>query len=170
MPAFPHHAYGPRWAARVLQRTLRSLASICGVDGAALLMIAPDGRRLVVGATDDAGRRLEAAEVALDQGPAVRVVETGRPAAVADLRSGYETLAGLAGPVRSVLAVPLSSRSKVVGALAFYRRKAVNWDNADLVKGERLGRILVGVLDELARSQGGQGPPPRDQCDETTHK
>ncbi|MEV4377246.1 GAF domain-containing protein [Streptosporangium sp. NPDC049248] len=139
---------------RLIDRTLGALADVLGADGAALMLIDDHDRLRAIGGSDDHGRRLELIQEQIGSGPAIESLARGEDVTVDDLRAarplGFPGVAARVSEVRAVLSVPLRTEERLIGTLNFYDRMSHEWQPAKVRAGERLGELMVMVLQALA--------------------
>jgi|GEM_PF-3718899 len=139
---------------QLVDRTLSALADVLGSDGAALMLIDDHDRLRAVGGSDDRGRQLELIQEQIGAGPAIETLSRGEDVVVDDLRAarpfGFPGVAARVPEVRAVLSVPLRSGKKLIGTLNFYDRTIHEWQSAKVRTGERLGELMVMVLQSMA--------------------
>ncbi|MER5628106.1 GAF domain-containing protein [Streptosporangium sp. NPDC002544] len=74
----------------------------------------------------------------------------GEDVTVDDLRAarplGFPGVAARVSEVRAVLSVPLRTEEQLIGTLNFYDRMSHEWQPAKVRAGERLGELMVMVL------------------------
>ncbi|WP_323097470.1 GAF and ANTAR domain-containing protein [Intrasporangium sp. YIM S08009] len=131
----------------LLQSSLRSIAAACDdllvVDGTGIMLADESGELRYVVATDDAGRRLEHAQLQTAEGPCIdayvrRVPVTARDVA-GDGRWPWLAEALSDSGIRGVLGVPIQLDGAPVGTLNVYRKAPIVW-----------GDDLVGALTRFA--------------------
>jgi GAF domain-containing protein len=152
----------------------RASTQVLGVDSVGLMLL--DGRDAlrVVGATDDAGAALEAAQVHLRTGPAIDCLATGRTVAVDDLATSTDyapvwewlTRSGEAPQVRSVLSAPVPVNGETVGTLNALHRAPQSWESAQ-VRAVQAYAGLIGIqlrLGAAVRTDGAahRSDPPEE--------
>ncbi|WP_433246907.1 GAF domain-containing protein [Streptosporangium sp. CA-135522] len=139
---------------QLVDRTLDALADVLGTDGAALMLIDDHDRLRAVAGSDDDGRRLELAQERTGSGPAVETLVHGADVVVDDLHAarplGFPGMAAQVSGVHAVLSVPLRADDRLIGILNFYDRTSHEWQPAKVRAGERLGELMVIVLQTLA--------------------
>ncbi len=131
----------------LLQPSLRSIAVACDdlfrVDGTGIMLADESGELRYVVATDDAGRRLEHAQLQASEGPCVDAYVRREPVTVPDLAGDdrwHRLAKALSGSgIRAVLGVPVQLDGAPVGTLNVYRNTPVDW-----------GDDLVGALTRFA--------------------
>ena len=113
----------------LLEPSLRSIAEACDelfrVDGTGIMLTDESGELRCVVATDDAGSRLEHAQLQTAQGPCIDAFVRRRPVTVPDL-AGDDRWTDLSealsdSKIRAVLGVPISLDGAPVGTLNVYR-------------------------------------------------
>ncbi|MEU8380546.1 GAF domain-containing protein [Streptosporangium sp. NPDC048865] len=148
---------------RLVDRTLNALADVLGSDGAALMLIDDHDRLRAIGGSDDRGLRLEMIQERIGAGPAIETLHRGEDVAVDDLRAarphGFPGVAEQVSEVRAVLSVPLRAEERLIGTLNFYDRTSHEWQPAKVRTGERLGELMVMVLQTMAHRSLLSGKP-----------
>ncbi|WP_271219865.1 GAF domain-containing protein [Streptosporangium carneum] len=145
----------------LVDRTLGALADVLGTDGATLTLFDDRDRPRAVAGSDDDGRRLELAQERTGSGPAVETLAHGADMAVDDLHAarplGFPGLAAQVSEIHAVLSVPLRADDRLIGTLSFYDRTSHEWQPAKVRAGERLGELMVMVLQVLAHKSSTSG-------------
>lgn len=148
---------------QLIDRTLGALADVLGTDGAALMLIDDHDRLRAIGGSDDRGRLLELAQEQIGSGPAIESLARGEDIAVDDLRAarpfGFPGVAARVSEIRAVLSVPLRTEEQLIGTLNFYDRISHEWQPAKVRTGERLGELMVMLLQTLAHRSPISGKP-----------
>ncbi|MFB9680877.1 GAF domain-containing protein [Streptosporangium vulgare] len=148
---------------RLVDRTLSALADVLGSDGAALMLIDDHDRLRAVAGSDEQGRRLELIQEQIGAGPAIETLTRGADVTVDDLRAarpfGFPGVAARVSDVRAVLSVPLRAEERLIGILNFYDRTSHEWQPAKVRTGERLGELMVMVLQTMAHRTPLPGKP-----------
>lgn len=151
----------------VVTRVVDAAKELFGVEGAGMLLVAPDEALHHVADTDEPGRALEKAQEQAGQGPCVDAYVLARavttPDVLADPR--YPELAeALRGTgVRAVLGVPVRLGGGPVGTLNVYRSDRYDWDGSERAALEAYAGVIGDLLavslarhrsDELAAQLG----------------
>jgi predicted ATPase/signal transduction histidine kinase len=152
--------------ARVAQLAVPALADMCAVD------VVEDGRlrRVAAAHVDPAQEPLivEAGAGYLDPGsphPEAQVLRTGRPWLASEIddavmqaqsREAREAALGAALGVRSVVAVPLFARGRILGAMCFASRQPGRYTARDLPLAQELGRRAGMAIDNARLYAGSQ--------------
>lgn len=130
-----------------LRTTLLNIGQLCRTllkARAASIMLLDERRKVLQFevVTDEKGKRLRGMEVCLGEGIAGRVAETGQPIVVPDCQeeprhaSRFDQISGFV--TRSLLAVPLVARGRIVGVMEALNKRAAEgagtpyFDNDDL--------------------------------------
>jgi len=119
----------------LLEPSLRSVALACDdlfqVDGTGIMLADEEGVLRYVVATDEAGRRLEHAQLQTSEGPCIAAYEGREPVAADDIATDprWRRLADALSDsrIRSVLGVPIHLEGAPVGTLNVYRSSPVVW-------------------------------------------
>ncbi len=146
---------------QLVGRTLIALADVLGTDGAALTLFDEHDRPRAVAGSDDDGRQLELAQERTGSGPAVETLARGVDMVIDDLQAprplGFPGLAAEVSGVRAVLSVPLRADDRLIGTLSFYDRVSHEWQPARVRTGERLGELMVMLLQAIAHKSSISG-------------
>lgn len=136
----------------VLQGLVVACVDLLGAGAAGMLLDDQAGGLVVVAATDDETRLLEAFQVQHAQGPCRDCVRSGEVVFSADLeddRSVWPEFAPVAlrAGHRAVLAVPLRLRGEVVGALGMFRASAGQFADRDRRLAQAFADVAtIGIL------------------------
>jgi GAF domain-containing protein len=136
----------------LLEHTIAAAQGVLRVSGAGLMLLDEEQELRYVGASDEGGRALEAAQLRRGAGPGFDSLTGNRPVRVSDITTdpSYRRLAedlGRAG-VRAVLAAPVCIGGQPVGVLNVYRTEACSW-----TMDEEAGAVaFAGLLATLLRS------------------
>ena len=172
---------------RLLTSIVEATVELFDAEAASIALLDPDGRlrfRVSAGAQ---GEGIVGLSVAIGEGIAGHVQQTGQPIALhdvaADPRFERETAARTGYVPRSILAVPLELDEDVIGVLEILdKRDAAGFELADLshagvfarqaavaidvLRTDRdVGRLLGRSLELLAGDQGHTGQPAIDQIE-----
>jgi GAF domain-containing protein len=136
----------------LLEQTMTATRRVLKVTGAGLMMLDEQQDLRYVGASDEGGRALEAAQLRRGVGPGFDSLATMRTVSVADI-TAHLTYRGLAedlngAGVRAVLATPVRIAGHGVGVLNLYRSEACAWSEED----EAGARAFADVLGMLLRT------------------
>ena len=130
-------------------------------SAAGLLLADPRGELRVLAASSERARLLELFQIQNDQGPCLDCFRTGKPVAVADLRTAarrwprFVPAAQEAG-FASVQALPMRLREQTIGALNLFRAAPGTFEQADIRIGQALADVAtISLLNErsLRRSE-----------------
>lgn len=129
---------------------------VLNVSAAGVMLVAPEGELRVVASSSEAMRVVELFELQAQEGPCPDCYRTGESVASADLA----TLGGRwpnFGPVaveagyRSVHAMPMRLRGKVIGALNLFRTRPGELDAGDVVAARALADVAtIAILQHRA--------------------
>lgn len=112
----------------ILRTVLRNVSSLLGTQRGAVYMPDEQGSgvaiRTVVGVSE--AQALDAALIQ-PEGPIRRVLEAGKTAAVYDLAAEFPARRGGSSEFNSLLAVPLISQGRVLGALCLFAPQPRHW-------------------------------------------
>lgn len=124
------------------------------VSAAGLLLADPRGELRVVAASSERARLLELFQIQNDQGPCLDCFRTGKPVAVADLRTAarrwprFVPAAQEAG-FASVQALPMRLREQTIGALNLFRAAPGTFEQADIRIAQALADVAtISLLNE----------------------
>lgn len=143
-----------------LQMITARTAELIGVPAVGLLLADAHGHLQVMAASDEATRLLELFQVQIDEGPCLDAYATQTPVVNADLRTAgdrWPTFAPQATAIgfRSVHALPLRLRAKVIGALNLFSIHAEALDPGDARVVQALADVAtIGLLQERAIHHG----------------
>lgn len=131
-------------------------AQLLDVASAGLLLADARGVLHVMAASSERTRTLELFQLQRDQGPCLDCYHAGSPVSVPDLEMErarwpeFVAAAGTAG-FRSVHALPLRLRDRVLGALGLFGTSAGSLNQSDLVLGQALAHVAsVALVTERA--------------------
>jgi transcriptional regulator with GAF, ATPase, and Fis domain len=129
-------------------------ARLLDASAAGLLLADPRGELRVVAASSERARLLELFQIQNDQGPCLDCFRSGKPVAVADLRTAarrwprFAPVAQEAG-FGSVQALPMRLREQTIGALNLFRAAPGTFEQADVRIGQALADVAtIGLLNE----------------------
>ena len=129
------------------------------VDAAGLMLVAPDGSLRVIASSSEAMRVLELFELEAQEGPCLECYQTGLPVVNQDL-AGPSTAwprfaaEALDAGFRSVHALPMRLRGRVVGALNLFHSSTGLLDEADVEAAQALADVAtIAVLQHRAASE-----------------
>jgi transcriptional regulator with GAF, ATPase, and Fis domain len=129
-------------------------ARLLDASAAGLLLADPRGELRVVAASSERARLLELFQIQNDQGPCLDCFRSGKPVAVADLRTAarrwprFAPVAQEAG-FGSVQALPMRLRQQTIGALNLFRATPGTFEQADVRIGQALADVAtIGLLNE----------------------
>ncbi len=143
-----------------LQMLTTRTAELIGVPAVGLLLADAHGHLQVMAASDEATRLLELFQVQIREGPCLDAYATQTPVINADLRTAadrWPTFAPQATALgfRSVHALPLRLRAKVIGALNLFGTQAGGLEPGDVKIVQALADVAtIGLLQERAIHQG----------------
>lgn len=129
---------------------------LLGVSAAGLMLVTPNGELRVVASSSEAMRVVELFELQSEEGPCPDCYRTGEPVVRPDLRapdSGWPRFAPIAlqAGFRSVHAVPMRLRGKIIGALNLFRGDHGFLDESDSVAARALADVAtIAVLQHRA--------------------
>ena len=133
--------------------TDRSVA-LLSVSAAGVMLADPRGELRVAASSNEAAELLELFQIQNDQGPCLDCFRTGKPVAVADLRTAarrwprFAPVAKEAG-FGSVQALPMRLREQTIGALNLFRAAPGTFEQADVRVGQALADVAtIGLLNE----------------------
>jgi GAF domain-containing protein len=135
--------------ATVVRRVVDAATELFGVDGAGMLVIAPDEALHHIAHTDEPSRVLEEAQEKLGDGPCVAAYAADATVTVTDLRvdDRWPELAPVADlGVRSVLGVPVRMVGSPIGTLNVFRDRPHEWDGTERSALEAYGRVIGDLL------------------------
>lgn len=135
--------------ATVVRRVVDAATELFGVDGAGMLVIAPDEALHHIAHTDEPSRALEAAQEKLGDGPCVAAYAADATVTATDLRvdERWPELAPVADlGVRSVLGVPVRLEGSPIGTLNVFRDRPHEWDDTERTALEAYGRVIGDLL------------------------
>ncbi|HEX6754525.1 MAG TPA: GAF and ANTAR domain-containing protein [Mycobacteriales bacterium] len=135
--------------ATVVRRVVDAATELFGVDGAGMLIIAPDEALHHIADTDEPSRALEEAQENLGDGPCVASYAADATVTVIDLRvdDRWPELAPVAElGVRSVLGVPVRMDGSPIGTLNVFRDRPHEWDDTERSALEAYGRVIADLL------------------------
>lgn len=120
------------------------------VHGVGVLLAEKDGLAVAT-ANTEAGAAVERAEVDLAEGPCVMAVRTGRQVLVPDLgevRDEYPRFVprALDAGIHAVHALPMTSRTEVVGALDIVATEPTTLSHAELATAQALADVTMAYL------------------------
>src|ERR1035438_1435706 len=118
------------------------------VSAAGLLLADPRGELRVVAASSEQVRLLELFQIQNDQGPCLDCFRTGKPVAVADLRTAARRWPRFAPAAQeagflSVQALPMRLRQQIIGALNLFRATPGRFDPADMRVGQAVADVAT---------------------------
>lgn len=129
---------------------------LLGVSAAGLMLVTPEGELRVVASSSQAMRVVELFELQSEEGPCPDCFRTGEPVVRPDLRApdcGWP----LFGPIalqagfRSVHAVPMRLRGKIIGALNLFQADPGGLDESDVVAARALADVAtIAILQHRA--------------------
>ena len=135
--------------ATVVRRVVDAATELFGVDGAGMLIIAPDEALHHIAHTDEPSRALEEAQEKLGDGPCVASYAADATITVIDLRvdDRWPELAPVADlGVRSVLGVPVRMEGSPIGTLNVFRDRPHEWHDTERSALEAYGRVIGDLL------------------------
>ncbi len=133
-------------------------ARLLDVASAGLLLADPRGVLHVVAASSERTRTLELFQLQRDEGPCLDCFHTGSPVSVPDLDGELQrwpqfVAAAKTGGFRSVHAIPLRLRDRMLGALGLFGTSVGSLNEADLVLAQALAHVAsVALVSERATS------------------
>jgi GAF domain-containing protein len=143
-----------------LQMLTSRTAELIGVPAVGLLLADVHGCLQVMAASDEATRLLELFQIQICEGPCLDAYATQAPVVNADLRTAkdrWPMFAPRATAVgfRSVHALPLRLRAKVIGALNLFGTQAGGLEPGDVKVVQALADVAtIGLLQERAIRHG----------------
>ena len=143
-----------------LQMITARTAELIGVPAVGLLLADAHGQLQVMAASDEATRLLELFQLQIREGPCLDAYATQIPVVNADLRTAggrWPAFAPQATAIgyRSVHALPLRLRAKVIGALNLFGTQAGGLEPGDVRVVQALADVAtIGLLQERAIHHG----------------
>lgn len=131
---------------------------LLGVSAAGLMLITPEAELRVVASSSEAMRVVELFELQAEEGPCPDCFRTGEPVENADLREdgGWPRFAPIAlqAGFRSVHAVPMRLRGKIIGALNLFRADPGCLDESSSLAARALADVAtIAILQHRAAKE-----------------
>ena len=138
-----------------IDAVLDAIGGLPGLDGAGCLLLDDHASLRYVSASDAAALGIELAEELTAEGPCADAFLSSQPVMVEDLHGDerYRRTAALllATPIRSVLALPVVAKGRLVGSVDGYASAPRRWEQVDLDRMrpyvEQVGRLVEDALD-----------------------
>jgi GAF domain-containing protein len=148
---FARAMLGPYDADQMLHSLTDQVASVLGVDGAGVSLVAEDGERLrFVTATSMDIAAIEDVQFSVGEGPCHEAFVTGEQVTVPSLelddRWPRFRQVGLGRGMRSVAVIPMPLAARRIGALSLYRLLPHTWGSEELETAQLLADIASGYV------------------------
>jgi hypothetical protein len=148
-----------------MRRLCRAAGKALRASGAGLTVMADDGLRAVIAASDDVAERLEELQFTMGEGPCIDAYELQRPVLIPVVNDAAMTRwptyapAVYAGGVRAVFAFPLQVGAARLGVLDLFRAEVGMLSADELALALTFAEVAVGTLvDGQADSPHGSQP------------
>ena len=136
---------------RLLRSIVQATVELFDAEAASIALLRPDGRLRFRVAAGPHGQGVIGLSVAVGEGIAGYVQQTGQPLALSDVSSdprfGRDTAARTGYMPRSVLAVPLELEDQVIGVLEVLDKRGGAFDLADLARAAVFARQAAVAID-----------------------
>jgi GAF domain-containing protein len=141
---------GGNGVSEALQLLVDETDQLFRVDGAGLMLLAPDDHLRYVAASDEPGRVLEQIQEEVGEGPCVAAFDTGAPAAtsnaLADQRWPAFGRLVVEHGIHAVLGVPVDLLGGPIGTLNVYATRPREWDSSEEGAITAYARVAAAVL------------------------
>jgi GAF domain-containing protein len=150
---------------RRLEEAVHGAATLLEADGAGLMLMDPDGRLKIAGASNPEAAALERAQLEIGDGPGIESTRRRTAVSVADVKDDprWPALAAALGDsgVCAVLSAPIWLGGRPAGNLNLLSRSPRAWSDSDRQALSAYAGVITAFLRIAGRERPSTEPSPR---------